>query len=88
MKRRVYVFFNFMKIATTQRSVHEHMYDQSRLDAYFVFKTHKDSLMRTMPRLCLSESDPRAKAAGVYVLSNYCSAFGKNKPLHREQPMH
>ena len=53
-----------------QRHSHEHMYNTRRLENYFAARSKREDALFAMPRLCLGECDPRARARGVYVLSD------------------
>jgi len=54
-----------------QRQLHERSCQRRQLDAFFVSRDKREYLLRSMPHLNLGDVDPRAKAAGVYVLSHF-----------------
>jgi hypothetical protein len=56
-----------------QLCLHEQLYQKSRFNDFLVHRSNKERLLHSMPRLNLGEMDYRAKPAGVYVLSRYCS---------------
>jgi hypothetical protein len=49
---------------------HERLYQRRQLDDFFAARSRKEKLLDSMPRLVLSECDPRARVRGVYVLSS------------------
>ena len=50
---------------------HERAFQRRGLEDYFAARSRKEDLLFSMPRLVLGDSPPRAKAHGVYVLSQF-----------------
>jgi hypothetical protein len=53
-----------------QQTAHERSYQQEQLNKYFSSRLRREDLLFALPRLSLGDSDPRARAKGVYILSS------------------
>jgi len=67
--KTLYSYLQLMEITSTQRQEHEQLYQRRKLEDYFTLRQHREKLLHSLPRLSIGETDPRAKAKGVYILS-------------------
>lgn len=68
----------------TQRLEHEQIYKKHQLEEYFATRKQLNQLVADLPRLDIGEVDCRARARGVYILSNRrqsdCTGSVKTNP--------